>query len=139
MYQYTGWFKIAESTREINEGGLRRIIESLQQLIDSLSWGSSGFCRVHATNGFYFLLAVENRNHRGIGPESIDIVLDFLCKEAPGSHGLLYWLDHEDPNTPREEAYRIKVLARGRVTVHYDPFFSPFIPNVEDYVPGEEA
>ncbi len=77
------------------------------------------------------------RNHKGVGPEESDIVMDFLCREAPGSFGLLYWSDDEDMALPPELIFKVKVLARGRVVERYDPFLSPMIPTVEDDLSGD--
>jgi hypothetical protein len=49
---------------------------------------------------------------------------------APGSYGLLYMLDDEDPE--HENRFSVYVLARSTLSEQTDPFLSPFVPLVED-------
>ena len=52
-------------------------------------------------------------------------------QDAPGSYGLLYIRDDEDPNG-RVNEFQVLVMRRGKVTVHPDAFLSPCIPIIED-------
>ena len=49
---------------------------------------------------------------------------------APGSYGLLYVHDDEDPEHDRH--FRVFRLIRGTVTEHADHLLSPVIPTLED-------
>ena len=63
-------------------------------------------------------------------------VIDLFAKVgelAPGSYGLLYLHDDEDPG--HELDFRIVRLVRGAVTEHVDRLLSPVIPTLEDEYP----
>ncbi|HEY4867755.1 MAG TPA: Imm7 family immunity protein, partial [Candidatus Dormibacteraeota bacterium] len=45
---------------------------------------------------------------------------------------LLYERDDEMPVPPGPNAFRVRVLARGRIELRLDPFLSPNIPTIED-------
>ncbi len=60
-------------------------------------------------------------------------VMDFfrwVASRAPGSYGLLYIFDNEDPQY--ENAFRVHRLAKGELKELDDPFLSPYIPTLED-------
>jgi hypothetical protein len=64
-----------------------------------------------------------------------------LAEQAPGSYGLLYIQDAEDPRGVEfENCFRVWRLARGELTEMADPFLSPCIPTLEPpYDPAQEA
>jgi len=55
-----------------------------------------------------------------------------VARLAPGSYGLLYIHDDEDPERDTTNRWTSHVLARGAVTAVPDPFLSPIIEVVED-------
>jgi hypothetical protein len=76
------------------------------------------------------LWAVGVKNHATpLRQEMLD-VYTYIGQVAPGSYGLLYMLDDEDPR--HENAFSVFVLVRGTLTERADPFLSPFVPTVED-------
>lgn len=46
--------------------------------------------------------------------------------------GLIYERDDETTEPPGQNAYRVTVVARGRLSVRDDPFLSPNVPVIED-------
>jgi len=69
-------------------------------------------------------------NHRGQHGDEVIALFTEIGKLAPGSYGLLYVYDDEDPE--HNEGFRVLRLARGVVTEHADPFLSPVVPTLED-------
>ncbi|BDP41120.1 hypothetical protein DAETH_10890 [Deinococcus aetherius] len=64
----------------------------------------------------------------------MDALLVSVASEAPGSYGVMSWRDSE-----RDDDFTVRVMARGRLSDHPDPFLSPVIPTVEDaWEPGME-
>jgi Immunity protein 7 len=89
-----------------------------------------GEWRVLNGKDMVFLQGYPNRP-RGIDKEKLDNALVDLFERiaalAPGSYGLLYALnDDVDPN------FQVWMLRKGKVERRDDPFFSPFVPTVED-------
>ncbi len=84
-----------------------------------------GECYVLNGSEMVFLQGFLNR------PRGIDSALvDFYKRVgavAPGSYGLLYAL-----NDDVHQDFSVWVLRRGKVEKRDDPFFSPFVPLVED-------
>lgn len=86
---------------------------------------------LHKTiNGMISVTCSGLRNHRQ------DWAIEFfrwLAKRAPGSYGLLYVHDDEDPRGIEfENSFRVFRLAKGEFNEVDDPFLSPYIPTVED-------
>src|SRR5262249_28929453 len=85
---------------------------------------------VDVMNGQAHLWTAGCKNHATtIGQELLGL-FHFIARVAPGSYGLLYTLDDEQP--AHNNAFRVYVLARGALTEQADPFLSPFVPVVED-------
>ncbi len=82
------------------------------------------------TNGTPFLHVAGLANHRGEWGTGIIELFGRVGEIAPGSFGLLYVWDDEDPDHQNE--FRIFRLVRGVVTEHADALLSPLIPTVED-------
>ncbi len=81
-------------------------------------------------NGESQLWIAGFKNHATVLRQELLDLLQYTADVAPGSYGLLYTLDDEDPI--HYNAFRVYVLARGTVTERADPFLSPFVPRVED-------
>jgi len=148
MFEFHGWFTIRESPEWMEEGSREgEIVEALQALINSFDWrlgvieqdGSSGFepdpnatIRLGYMNGACFLNLHGNKNHRSDRWPDIQTLLDHICREAPGSYGLLSWRDDEGEVPAGANNYQVMVMARGSVTTRLDPFLSPTVPVVEN-------
>ena len=78
-------------------------------------------------NGQAQLWVAGCKNHSAPVGQELQELFNYIARVAPGSYGLLYTLDDEDP-----VHVRVHVLARGAFTARQDPFLSPFVPVVED-------
>jgi hypothetical protein len=85
---------------------------------------------VRVVNGEAHLWASGAKNHAvSIKPELLDLY-HYIARAAPGSYGLLYIRDDEDP--VHHNDFQVYALAHGALTERTDPFLSPFVPVVED-------
>jgi Immunity protein 7 len=66
----------------------------------------------------------------------LDLFLAIIARKFPGSWGLIYERDDEMPEPPGPNAFRVRVLARGTIAEHLDPFLSPCNPVIEDCLRG---
>jgi hypothetical protein len=131
MYQVHAWFGLSESTFESEDSVLQPILGDLQALLDA----SATFnvrADVAPLNGVYFLTVTALVNHRSSAEEEIEGLVRFITQRLPGSWGLLYERDDETTAPPGPNAYRVRVVARGRVQERADPFLSPCQPTIED-------
>lgn len=131
MYTAHGWFELAESTEDTDTGNLRAAVDDLEARLQVFP-SHTGFAHVHALNGSYFLVVQVFANRRRQEAEDVDALLDHLARTLPGSRGILYERDDETTAPPGPNAYRVRVLARGRITEREDPFLSPCNPVIED-------
>jgi hypothetical protein len=85
---------------------------------------------VRIVNGEAQLWAAGARNHAApIEREALDLY-HFIARAAPGSYGLLYIQDDEDPVHYND--FQMYLVARGVLTEHADHYLSPFVPVIED-------
>jgi hypothetical protein len=85
---------------------------------------------VRVVNGETQLWAAGAKNHATpVKQELLDLFTQ-IAHVAPGSYGVLYLHDDEDP--AHCNAFEVYVLRRGALTMQADPFLSPFVPLVED-------
>ena len=133
MYDYHLWIVLRESTEDPDLGSLGRKAERLRDLVRERLVGKPGpdEC-ILGVNGELVFQCSGGANHRGEDHESLLVVLRHVAAELPGSYGLVYWYDDENPGRAQFDGYRVIVLARGRLQDRYDPFLSPIVPHVED-------
>jgi len=130
MYEYHGWATIRDTPKNADEDNICKTVKIINELIQV---HSSFFDAIdlRAVNGAYHLWIAGYRNHKPEGVDDPKIFIEKLAEIAPGSYGLLYVMDDEDPNGFNNE-FQVFVLARGKLTKRNDTFLSPFIPVVED-------
>lgn len=131
MYEIHGWFGLAESTEETDQGGLAGIVGRLRHDIAEHTWPSLAIT-LDALNGQYVLTISANPNRRRDEAEFVHALVEFIRVNLPGSWGILYERDDEAHQPPGPNAYKVTVLARGNLTEHADPFLSPANPTIED-------
>jgi hypothetical protein len=131
MYEFHGWFGIAETTEEADSGTLEAGIDELQAQIIRIEW-STGEIDLKIHNGEYFLLANGLMNRRRDEAQELESLLGFVASRFPGSWGLLYERSADLEAPPGPGAFRVRVLARGQIRTHLDPFLSPVNPLIED-------
>ena len=133
MYEYRLWIELSESTEEDDCGQLEAKILELQKLINEKLTliRSPTECIFHVNYSDIFQCSA-GANHRGGEHEALLEVLEHLVKILPGSHGLVYLVDDENPGNAYFDGYRVLVIARGQIQERFDPFLSPLNPVVED-------
>ena len=132
MYEFHGWFELSESADESDLGTLDEGVEQLHAMIDSLEWPTSAAI-LRNFNGAHVLNVDGLVNRRRYEADELNGLLDHICKRFPGSYGLLYDRSDNDPDFPGgPNAFRVRVMARGRLTTQQDPFLSPVQPVIED-------
>lgn len=133
MFEYHGWATVRSSPGEEGDEGLSAsLLSGIETLLTGLNEGP-GLAHLQIANGDTQISLSGMRNHRsGQG----DQVIETFCRiasMAPGSYGLLYVWDDEDPDADRNE-FQVFVMGRGKVTRQADTFLSPRIPTIEDEV-----
>lgn len=140
MFEFHGWATIrfsAENRDRADEDALQdAAVEKVRTRIQQLGqhgWGQAPnpVLDLRVINGQAQLWTAGFKNRPAAIEEDLLGLFRYLADAAPGSYGLLYTLDGEDPG-PYNNAFRVYVLARGALTEHTDPFLSPFVPVVED-------
>jgi hypothetical protein len=127
MFEYHGWITLRSTADAVDDEPLLRL-EEIQNLVNELA--GHGLMDLRQINGGYYVHLGGFPNHHGTqGSEVIDLFakVGYL---APGSYGLLYVHDDEDPE--HELKFRVFRLVRGTVTEHADQLLSPVIPTLED-------
>ncbi|MFE3644771.1 Imm7 family immunity protein [Streptomyces sp. NPDC059169] len=131
MYEFHGWFGIAESPEESDTGTLDEGIEELRRRLAELQWATGEIMlRVH--NGEFFVLANGLMNRRRDEAADLDLLLHHIANRFPGSWGLLYERSADMDEPPGQGAFRVRVMARGEIQIRLDPFLSPVRPIIED-------
>lgn len=131
MYEFHGWFGIAETPEESDAGSLDSGINDLRAKVGQAEWATGDISlRVH--NGEYFLLANGLVNRRRDEAEELHNLLRYVATRFPGSWGLLYERSSDMEEPPGQGAFRVHVMAKGEIHVRLDPFLSPVNPVIED-------
>jgi immunity protein 7 of polymorphic toxin system len=131
MYEFHGWFGIAESPEEADTGTLAQGVAELRERIEALDW-STGEAALRAYDGEWFVRADGLVNRRRDEADELDALVAFIAGRFPGAWGLLYERADDLPAPPGPGAFRVRVLARGELTERLDPFLSPVRPVIED-------
>lgn len=131
MHEFHAWIGLSESTEESDLGGLRQVVDELQELVTDSNWHDAVF-ELRNLNGQYFLRVDGLVNRRREEGERLDLFLSIIARKLPGSWGLIYERDDEMPDPPGPNAFRVRVLARGQIVERLDPFLSPCNPIIED-------
>lgn len=111
----------------------RKIADHIQELgLNRTEQQMHPFAEIRALNYTTHLWLSGSNNH-AVWHETIMDLFTFLATVAPGSYGLLYVENDEDPG--HANRFRVWVLARGAFVERGDPFLSPHFPVVEDPAP----
>ncbi|EPD89845.1 hypothetical protein HMPREF1486_06156 [Streptomyces sp. HPH0547] len=131
MYEFHGWFGIAESPEESDAGSLESGIGDLRAKVAQTDW-ATGELSLQVRNGEYFLVANGLVNRRRDEAEELHALLRYVATRFPGSWGLLYERSSDMEDPPGQGGFRVHVMARGELYVRLDPFLSPVSPVIED-------
>lgn len=137
MHQFHAWIGLAETTYEDDPPKLAAALEVLREIVARDSWHDARF-EIFNLNGQDFLTATGFVNRRRNEGDQLDLLVSETARLLPGSWGLVYERDDEMPVPPGPNAFRVRVIARGRVEERLDPFLSPNIPVIEDEEPITE-
>lgn len=131
MYGFHGWFGIAESPEESDARGLKLGIAGLQTRIADIDW-TTAEAELKVYNGNYFVMVNGSVNRRRDEAAELEELLRYIATRFPGSWELLYErsADMEEPSG--QNAFRVRVMARGETHIRLDPFLSPTRPVIEE-------
>jgi Immunity protein 7 len=127
MFEYHGWIRLRSTPEAVDDAPPLRLTE-IQALVDGLA----GYALVdlRPMNGEYYIHLGGCPNHRGSHGSTLIDLFAKVGELAPGSYGLLYVHDDEDPKHQLD--FRVFRLVRGSITEHIDHLLSPVVPVVED-------
>ncbi|HEV7975004.1 Imm7 family immunity protein [Amycolatopsis sp.] len=130
MYEFHGWFGLSEDTYESETDVLAALIDRLRSLVSGFTLPPTTVFEVGVVNGMYHLSVhgTAEREQRSFEAAALRETLSFLCRHLPGSWGLLHERCDEWTDPPGPSTYRVKIVARGGVSVRHDPFLSPLQP-----------
>jgi len=131
MYEFHGWFGLSESPEESDTGTLTEGVEELTARVRQLDWTTAA-AFVRGFNGEYFLNVDGLVNRLRDEADELLELLSYVGSRFPGSYGVLYERADDMPEPPGPRAFRVGVMARGRLNYHADPFLSPIHPMIED-------
>ncbi|MEW2581541.1 Imm7 family immunity protein [Streptomyces syringium] len=131
MYEFHGWFGIAESAEEADTGSLSEGLADLRVRISAIHWATGGL-QLAAYNGEYFLAANGLMNRRRDEARELESLLEYVAGRFPGAWGLLYERSDDFTDPPGPGSFRVRVMARGTIQDRLDPFLSPCRPTIED-------
>lgn len=131
MYEFHGWFGIAESPEEADAGTLAEGLVELREAVERIDW-ATGEVTLKVHNGEYFVRADGLVNRRRDEAGELDALMRFIARRFPGSWGLLYERSDDMDHPPGPGAFRVRVMARGDLQDRLDPFLSPCRPVIED-------
>jgi hypothetical protein len=131
LYEFHGWFGIAESPEEADGGSLSDGIADLKERVSIIEW-ATGSAEVRIYNGQSFLLINGLINRRRDEAEEVDILVRYVADRFPGAWGILYERSDDFDFPPGPGAFRVRIVARGEISIRLDPFLSPTQPVIED-------
>ncbi|SEP53765.1 Imm7 family immunity protein [Amycolatopsis saalfeldensis] len=133
MYEFHGWFQLSESPKEIEFGEEKfdDLLKGVRDRVAEIDW-ASGEAALKVFNGEHLLLVNGAPNRRRDEERELTELLEYVARQLPGSWGLLYEQAEDMESPPGQGGYRVRVMARGEITVRLDPFLSPVQPVVED-------
>jgi hypothetical protein len=130
MFEYHAWITVQHSAGDEDDADLRAAHARVEKELESLHGGTS-LVNLRWVNGMSQLHISGLLNHRSGEGQSVIDTFHRVGQVAPGSYGVLYMLDDEDPNGKNNE-FQVLVMRRGQVTQTSDAFLSPCIPLIED-------
>lgn len=127
MFEYHGWLTIQASAGDEKPAETAVAAALVEAELAQLRSGS-GLVDVRTVNGSPQVHFGGLLNHGG---HVVGSTFRRLGEVAPGSYGLLYVRDDEDP-TGRDNEFQVLIMRRGQVGEAKDSHLSPCIPLVED-------
>jgi hypothetical protein len=129
MFEYHGWAVIQASAGDEEPSDAQTSYDRVAELVESTAeW--PGLTSLQWINGNLQFHAGGLLNHRGQQGQEVVDIFHSIGKLAPGSYGLLYVHDDEDPAA--DDGFLAYVMRRGQVSEERDQFLSPRAPTIED-------
>ncbi|MEV6281214.1 Imm7 family immunity protein [Kribbella sp. NPDC051770] len=140
MYEVNLWIRLHENVYDGDSGGQYAKATAIAERV--AAWTDPTLAAdVRILNGTFTLtLTCHANRRRAHETELIDDLLAEVIRLLPASYGLIYERDDETTEHPGHNAFRVTVLARGKLSIREDPFLSPAYPTIEDPyadLPGE--
>ena len=128
MFQFHGWAVIMSDVYATDDKAVRKAAAVIEAELARLGVGYQGGMHVNkGLNGLDTVTISGMFNHYSA---SVEDFFRFIGQTAGGSYGVLFF--HNDEDLDHENDWQVLRMARGRVSVEVDPFFSPIIPTIED-------
>ncbi|HET9109261.1 MAG TPA: Imm7 family immunity protein [Ktedonobacterales bacterium] len=138
MFEVHGWATIRltpenrdrDDEEELHRRAMSQIESQVGYYVNDLGWAYNPLLEMRKVNGEALIRVEGFSNHAGTLMEDLQALFHTIAEVAPGSYGLIYTMNDEEPAYDNE--FRVYVLARGTLVERNDPFLSPFVPVVED-------
>jgi Immunity protein 7 len=137
MFQYHGWLVVWAAPHETDTEyrDTHAAADYLRGVLDEVA-DEPGLRDLRWVNGMAQCHFGGFSNHRNSTFDDLLVGVHGVAKRAPGSYGLVYYRDDEDPK--HHDEFRVLVIRRGQLAEEADPFLSPTVPVIEDPQPPEE-
>jgi hypothetical protein len=129
MFEYHGWLVVQTSAYDEEVADLDQAKARVEYEIANLEQGT-GLTNLQWVNGQAQLHIAGFKNHRGAHGDLVIDTFTRIGEIAPGSYGLLYFRDDEQPG--RENEFQVLAMRKGTISEQSDPFLSPCLPMIED-------
>lgn len=131
MFEYHGWFRLAVAPHEVEDEDqkLREVATYARNFIE-LKFPKHHIAEFKPINGEYMASFADLTNHRTSEAETVIQIFQEIAQKAPGSYGLLYIWDDEDPELNNE--FQVGRLARGKFEFLKNHYLSPRLHTIED-------
>jgi hypothetical protein len=131
MFEYHGWVNVSTDPAEDDEDALDAVAEQVTQRAAEVD-DDTGLVDARWINGTFQVHIAGLPNHRSSADDVVDL-FRWIGSVAPGSYGLLYYWDDEDPRgADHRNQFEVLVMTRGKVAEHPDGYLSPCMPTIED-------
>lgn len=131
MYEYHGWIGIVVAPYDVEDETqkLHEVANYVKNLIEQ-TLPAHHIAELKPINGEYMASLAGFANHRSSLASNLIHIFQEVAQKAPGSYGLLYIWDDEDPELNNQ--FQVGRLARGEFKFVSDHYLSPRIPTIED-------
>jgi hypothetical protein len=133
VYAAHGWFVLRQDAYgETDLAAEDANVGRIREQAEALKIGAGALVDLRRSNGMWLLSLSGYQNRPRGSSRDIEKLLGLVAELLPGSYGILYESDDERVDPPGGNAFRVRVMARGRLTEREDPFLSPLVPTIDD-------
>jgi hypothetical protein len=130
MFEYHAWMVIHSSPGDEEYEDLQAAFDAAERELQPIRKGTTAIS-LRWVNGMAQLQMSGFLNHRSGEGQRVIEAFQRIGELAPGSYGVLFARDDEDPGG-RQNEFQVLVMRRGSSLTVADGFLSPYIPVVED-------